>query len=556
MDEPNPGICASLPGASGDGHRVHMINTSLACRGIAVASHSLAAQSALGVLREGGNAIEAMVCAAATIAVVYPHMTGIGGDAFWLVAAPGAAPLGIDASGPAAALASIDFYRAQGLQSIPQRGALAANTVAGTISGWECALAISRTRWGGRLPLPRLLADAICYAESGVPVTLSQELNTRGKRAELEAVPGFAGRFMPGGKVPLRGSMFAQKTLATTLRRLADAGLADFYRGDLARVIAQDLAALGSPLTLADLEAYAACEVVPLELAHSTGKIYNMTPPTQGVISLAILGILDRLGLSKLQADSADHVHAVVEATKQAFLQIRDRHVTDPAHMRVCAQSLLADEQLAGLAANIDIRQARPWGGKSAPGGTVWMGVIDAEGRAVSFIQSIYHEFGSGLVLPGTQINWQNRGCSFSLADNAVNCLQPGKKPFHTLNPALARLLDGRTMVYGTMGGDGQPQTQAAVFTRYAVFNQPLQRAISAPRWLLGRTWGSVSETLKLEARFGTVLIQDLQARGHDVEVLGDFEETMGHAGALVRHPSGALEGGFDPRGDGSVAGF
>ena len=533
-----------------------MINTSFARRGIAVASHSLAAQSACAVLREGGNAIEAMVSAAATIAVVYPHMTGIGGDAFWLIAAPGEEPVAIDACGPAAASASIDYYAAQGLNAIPPRGALAANTVAGTVAGWECALEISKSRWGGRLPLSRLLADSICYADRGVPVTLSQERNTHGKRAELERITGFSERFLPGGDVPLHGALFAQKTMAATLQRLADAGLKDFYRGDLARQIAKDLAAAGSPLSLADLESYSAREVVPLRLAHSTGMLYNMAPPTQGVISLAILGILDRLGLAKLEADSADHVHAIVEATKQAFLEIRDRHITDPAYMQVDPQSLLEDTQLAGLAAKIDMRKARPWGGKSKPGGTVWMGVIDGDGRAVSFIQSIYHEFGSGLVLPGTQINWQNRGCSFSLDAAAVNSLAPGKKPFHTLNPALARLRDGRCMVYGTMGGDGQPQTQAAVFTRYAAFNQSLQGSISSPRWLLGRTWGSATETLKLERRIGSALVEELIARGHAVEVLGDFEETMGHAGALVRHPNGALEGGYDPRGDGSVAGF
>jgi len=533
-----------------------MINTGYARRGIAVASHSLAAQSALAVLREGGNAIEAMVAAAATISVVYPHMNGIGGDSFWLIAAPGEEPAAIDACGPAAAAATVDFYRERGMQAIPQRGATAANTVAGTVAGWDLALTVSRERWSGRLPLGRLLADAIYYAESGVPATASQELNTAGKRAELESVPGFAARFMPGGDVPLRGSLFAQKTLGATMKRLAEAGLGDFYRGDLARSIAKDLGAVGSPVSLADFESYSATEVTPLRLSHSSGTLYNMTPPTQGVVSLAILGILERLGLAKFEADSADHVHAVVEATKQAFLGIRDKYVTDPARMTLAPQSLLDAARLQALAANIDMKKARPWGGKSLPGGTIWMGVIDGAGRAASFIQSIYHEFGSGLVLPATHINWQNRGCSFSLAPAALNALGPGRKPFHTLNPALARLRDGRTMVYGTMGGDGQPQTQAAVFTRYAVFNQPVQRAISAPRWLLGRTWGSVSETLKLESRLGRGLIEELRSRGHDVEVLGDFEETMGHAGALIRHPNGALEGGFDPRGDGSVAGF
>jgi gamma-glutamyltranspeptidase/glutathione hydrolase len=533
-----------------------MINTSYARRGIAVASHSLAAQSALAVLREGGNAIEAMVAAAATIAVVYPHMNGIGGDAFWLLAAPGAEPFAIDACGAAARTASIEFYRDRKLDRIPARGPLAANTVAGTVGGWELALALSRARWGGKLPIARLLEDALAYAEQGVPVTASQEANTRAKRAELAGVAGFAGRFLPAGEVPACGALFVQQALAATLRRLAQAGLADFYRGELARSMARDLAALGSPLALADLEAYSAREVRPLELAHSLGRLYNMTAPTQGAVSLAILGILDRLGAARLEPDGADHVHAVVEATKAAFLGIRDPYLTDPAHMTLEPQALLAGARLDALAAEINMRRARPWGGTSRPGGTIWMGVIDGAGRAASFIQSIYHEFGSGVVLPGTHVNWQNRGCSFSLQATSVNRLAPGKKPFHTLNPALARFSDGRCMVYGTMGGDGQPQTQAALFTRYAVYGQSLAGAVSAPRWLLGRTWGSMSETLKLEARFPAAVLEELRRRGHEVEVVGEFDETMGHAGALVRHGGGALEGAADPRGDGCVAGY
>jgi gamma-glutamyltranspeptidase/glutathione hydrolase len=544
-------VAAALNGASAG-----MQNTSLARRGIAVAPHSLAAQSALAVLREDGNAIEATVAAAAAIAVVYPHMTGIGGDAFWLVAAPEAEPFAIDACGPAARAASPEFYRAQGVDAIPARGALAANTVAGTIGGWELALETSRAMWGGRMPLERLLEDAIYYAEAGIPATSSQEANTRTKLSELEPIPGFAERFLVEGAAPKPGRLFAQPKLADTLKRLARAGLGDFYRGELARSMASDLARLGSPLALGDLESYVARRVKPLALEHSQGRLYNMTPPTQGVVSLAILGILDRLELGRVRPEGADYVHAVVEATKQAFLHVRDPYVTDPAHMKVDAQSLLRAQRLDGLAAAIDMRRAKPWGGASQPGGTIWMGVIDGAGRAVSFIQSIYHEFGSGVVLPDSHVNWQNRGCSFSLDASRVNVLAPGKKPFHTLNPALARLGDGRTMVYGTMGGDGQPQTQAAVFTRYAVFGEPLQRAIGAPRWLLGRTWGSMSETLKLESRFGAEVIEDLRRRGHEVELLGAFDESMGHAGALVRHPGGGLEGGYDPRSDGAVAGY
>jgi gamma-glutamyltranspeptidase/glutathione hydrolase len=184
------------------------------------------------------------------------------------------------------------------------------------------------------------------------------------------------------------------------------------------------------------------------------------------------------------------------------------------------------------------------------------MGVIDADGRAVSFIQSLYHEFGSGVVLKETGINWQNRGCCFSLDPSALNALEPGRKPFHTLNPALAVLGDGRVMVYGNMGGDGQPQTQSAVFTRSVVYGWGPQAAISAPRWLLGRTWGQTTETLKLESRFPSAVVEELKSRGHDVEVIGAFDETVGHAGAILRHSNGVLEGGADPRSDGSVAGF
>jgi gamma-glutamyltranspeptidase/glutathione hydrolase len=186
----------------------------------------------------------------------------------------------------------------------------------------------------------------------------------------------------------------------------------------------------------------------------------------------------------------------------------------------------------------------------------VWLGVIDAEGVAVSFIQSIYHEFGSGLVLPESGINWQNRGCSFSLDPYARNPLTPGRRPFHTLNPALARFADGRTMVYGNMGGDGQPQSQSAVFSRIAHFGWNPQAAIDAPRWLLGRTWGQTNETLKLEARFPAETFDALRRLGHDVEQMQPYDEAMGHAGAIVRHDNGCLEAGYDPRSDGAAAGW
>jgi len=533
-----------------------MFNSIRSTRGMAVAPHALAAQASLAVLREGGNAVEAMLAAAAAIAVVYPHMNSIGGDAFWLIHVPGQAPRAIDACGAAAAAASIDWYAARGISgAIPFRGGVAANTVAGTVSGWQAAYEFSRTALGGRLPLARLLADAIHYAEQGIAVTRSQHAITRSKLDGLKGQAGFDATYLVDGAAPAVGSVFLQPRLAATLKQLAHAGLQDFYRGELAASLAHDLAAAGSPLTRADLQRHSAEWRKPLALKHSLGTLYNMTPPTQGLVSLLILGILDALGLGKLDPAGADYVHLCVEATKQAFA-VRDRYITDPTHMQVDAQSLLAPEQVRALAAKIDRKCASPWGRGKGPADTVWMGVIDGEGRAVTFIQSTYHEYGSGVVLKDSGIVWQNRGCSFSLDPKALNALQPLRKPFHTLNPALALFDDGRNMVYGNMGGDGQPQSQSAVFTRYALFGMNPQEAVSAPRWLLGRTWGQTSDTLKLEARFPAEVVRQLEAYGHEVEVLQAWDETMGHAGAIVRHTNGVLEGGADPRSDGAVAAF
>ncbi|HGU5372802.1 TPA: gamma-glutamyltransferase family protein [Klebsiella pneumoniae] len=388
-----------------------MHSSNVSTHGMAVAPHHLASQSALAILREGGSAIEAMVAAAAAIAVVYPHMNGLGGDGFWLIVPPEGDPIAIDASGAAGSLATLEAYAGQ--RHIPHRGPQAALTVAGTVSGWDEALRISRDLTGRALPVARLLADA----------------------------------------------------------------------------------------------------------------------------------------------DDAQTVHRIVEATKRAFA-LRDAHITDPRHLDVDVQQLLTPEALQPLADSIDDASASPWGGGKGPGDTVWMGVVDNSGLAVSFIQSIYHEFGSGVVLPDTGIVWQNRGAAFSLDPQHLLALAPGKQPFHTLNPAAARLNDGRVMVYGSMGGDGQPQTQAALFTRYILQGVPLQESISRPRWLLGRTWGQSSDSLKLEGRFAPACIARLRELGHDVEVLADFSEAMGHAGAIVRHPNGLLEGATDPRSNGAAAGY
>ena len=223
--------------------------------------------------------------------------------------------------------------------------------------------------------------------------------------------------------------------------------------------------------------------------------------------------------------------------------------------MSIDPTSFLKSDVLDEIAGRIDMRRALPWPHLGQPGDTVWLGVIDGKGRAVSFIQSVYYEFGSGVVLPQTGICWQNRGSSFRL-EGEWNVLRTGRKPFHTLNPAMATLDDGRHMVYGTMGGEGQPQTQAAVFSRYAMLGMPLQAAVTAPRWLLGKTWGEDSVTLKLEDRTDREIVNRLRNVGHDIDLIESFSSTVGHAGAVVRHASGLLEGASDPRSDGAVAAY
>jgi gamma-glutamyltranspeptidase/glutathione hydrolase len=527
-----------------------MLNTPTALGGMVVAPHHLAAQAGRDVLRDGGNAVEAMVAAAAAIAVVYPHMNAIGGDGFWLIHEPGRAPVAIDACGPAAARADRASYA--GLDAIPSRGPRAALTVAGTISGWAVALEAA-AGWGRALPLSRLLADAIRHAEQGVAVSVSQSALTRDKLPGLRDAPGFADTFLVDGAPPAVGHLMRQPALARTLGTLAERGLDDFYRGEVAARLAAGLERIGSPVRADDLARYRAARVEPLRVRLADASVHNLPPPTQGLSTLMILGLFERLGVR--EGEGFAYVHGLVEATKRAF-RVRDRVVTDPGRLPASPASFLEPAALDALAAEIDPSRALPWPEPSRPGDTIWMGAIDREGRAVSFIQSVYWEFGSGCVVPDTGVTWQNRGTSFSLDPRALNALEPGRKPFHTLNPSLAVFDDGRTMPFGTMGGEGQPQTQAAVFTRHARFGMPLAQAVAAPRWLLGRTWGDTTTTLKLESRFDPALVAALRAAGHDVELLpAAFSDTMGHAGALVRHPDGRIEGASDPRSDGAACG-
>jgi len=519
-------------------------------RGVVCAPHFAAVEAGRSILAEGGNAVEAMLAMAASIAAVYPHMNHLGGDGFWIIREPSGRVRAIMAAGPAALAAKPELYR--DYEVMPTRGPLAALTVPAAVGGWILAHEAARAH-GGKLPLKILLMPAITQARSGYAVTRSQRRLTQEQFAGLKDAPGFAGQFLVDGKVPDVGAVLKQEALAATLEHLTYAGLEDFYRGDVGRESAADLQRIGSPLSRTDLERYQASLAEPLRASVPSGTLYNTDAPTQGAVSLMILALFARLGVT--EAEGFDHVHGLVEATKRA-LRMRDRLITDPNYLSHSLQRVLDERTLDDEAAQIDRRKAAPWLLSPDAGDTVWMGAADTSGLVVSYIQSIYWEFGSGCVLPHTGLLMQNRGSSFSLQPGALNLLGPGRLPFHTLNPALAALADGRVIAYGCMGGDGQPQTQSAVFTRYVDFGEPLLEALDRPRWVLGRTWGAARTSLRLEPRFDENVVAALSDAGQDIDLLADpYSDVMGHAGAVVLHADGSCEGAHDPRADGGAAG-
>jgi oxamate amidohydrolase len=520
-------------------------------RGIVCAPHAGAVEAGRVILGDGGNALEAMVAMAAVIAAVYPHMNHLGGDGFWLIREPSGRLRAIMAAGPTGTLAVPEYYGEH--ETVPERGPLAALTVPGAVGGWMLALEAAKAN-GGRFPLYAMLAPATAYCRNGYQVSRSQAQLTAAHLAELKPVPGFAETFLVDGKPPEIGAMLKQEALAETLVQLAHVGLDDFYRGDVGREITADLERIGSPLTREDMTNYVARVAEPLHVELPTGSVYNTDAPTQGVVSLMILALFARFGVTL--PEGFDHIHVLVEATKRA-LRVRDRVITDPRRLAHPLERCLEERFISGEAMKIDRRKASPWPLSRGDGDTIWMGTADASGLVVSYIQSLYWEFGSGCVLPRTGVLMQNRGASFSLEAGALNKLEPGRLPFQTLNPALAVLKDGRIMAYGCMGGDGQPQTQSAVYTRYVDFRDHLADAIDRPRWLLGRTWGAPKTALRVESRFDGDLIDALAKAGHDVEVLDEaYSDIMGHAGAVVLHPNGILEGAHDPRADGGAAGL
>lgn len=556
--EKSPGKYCDTPS-----HCIDPINKN----GMVTSPNYMASVAGLEVLQKGGNAVDAAIATAATMTVVYPQMTTLGGDNFWLIYnAKTKEVKALNASGRAGEKATIDFYKKKGFDKIPSRGYLAANTVPGTVSGWDAAYKYARANMSNPgLPWKDLFSSAIMYAQDGFPVTPSlarwEEINTDPKDQEfrnLQRFEGFKKTYLkPDGSPYKVGEIMKLPELAQTFKLIADKGANEFYRGSIAKKIVADIEKNGGTLTMNDFEKHTADWVTPLTVDYRGYKAYNLPPNTQGMASLGILNVLNNIDVKSLGEGTADYYHVMVEATKQAFAD-RDKYLTDPKFAKIPTDFILSKQHGKDQAARINMKTAAATVQPMDPkGDTVWIGVVDKDGNAVSLIQSIYHDFGSGIVPEGTGVLMQNRGSFFSLDPKHINHIVPGKRTFHTLNAAMLLKDNKPFLVYGTMGGEGQPQTQAAIATRVVDFGMYPQDAITAPRWLHGRTWGAASNDLKLEGRIDQATLDELKKRGHPVAKVDDFTDTMGHAGAIMIDPkTNARYGATDPRGDGLAVGY
>ena len=533
-------------------------------RGLITSPHYLASSTGIDVLRDGGSAVDAAIAANATLCVVYPHMAGLGGDGFWLIAGDDAADVeAINASGPAGDAATRDYYAELGYEEIPERGSASALTVPGAVDGWRLA-----HENHGTLPWERLFEDAITHARDGFAMTDDFTRWVALDADVLSEQSTAAETFLSDGTPPRSGTLLRQPDLADSLETIATDGPREgFYEGSVAEAFCEGLGE-ESPLSTADFDAYAAEWVEPLRVDYRSYTAYSFPPNTQGIAALQLLGLLDGFDVDSWGDGTADYYHHMAEAVKVAFAD-RDAWVTDPEAVDIPADRLLSASYLDDRRSLIESGSSLPAAVEPGmtpdgvtpqpqePGGdTCYLSVVDDDGLAVSMIQSIYFDFGSGIVAGDTGIIPQNRGSFFSLDASHVNCLEPGKRTFHTLIPSML-LRDGEPwLVYGTMGGEGQPQTQAALVSRIVDFGYDVQQAIEAPRWLFGRTWGDESKSLSLEGRIPDGVVTELQRRGQPVAMARDVDDTMGHAAAIRINEDGTLEGGADPRGDGAAIGY
>jgi gamma-glutamyltranspeptidase/glutathione hydrolase len=539
------GLCASPSAKETD--RPQLLARS--ARGIVTSPHELATQAGLKVLQSGGNAIEAAIAIGAALNVTYPHFCGFGGDGFMILSDSRGNVKTI--SGIGQAPEKLPAYTG----SIPVRGPQSMLTTAANVDTLGKAHELSKAEFGGKKSWAELLGPAVRLARDGFPVTSSERFWLDFRQKEMDTLPGVLHGFTREGKAPEIGEVFKQPLLAATMETLAARGHRDFYEGQLAERIARGLKEAGSPLTAADLARTQARIEKPLRVAYRDGELIAHQPPTQGITTLEIMGILDRFDLQRIPEGSADYYHLVVEAVKRAFID-RNQYVADPDFFKVPVNLLLSKMHLDKQAAKIDLGKALAWPHMFKTGDTVYIGAADAYGNSVSMLQTIYFDWGSGMSVGDTGMLWHNRGASFSLAPSHPNVLQPGKRPFHTLNPGMF-VQNGRpTILYGTQGADGQPQTLAAVLTRIIDYGMDPLTALSRPRFLLGKTFSDARDTLKLEKDAGEQVFEALSRRGHELSILPAQSPLAGHPGAIVIDPrTGWMTGAHDPRSDGKALG-
>jgi gamma-glutamyltranspeptidase len=523
----------------------------LAPHGMVTSPHVLASRAGADLLREGGSAIDAAIAASAVLSVVYPHMTGIGGDAFWLINdSKMRAVRYIDGGGRATSRGSVEAFAKLGLDEVPYKGVLPGTlTVPGAVASWGMAHAAY-----GRLTLKRCLESAIGHARDGFPVTARLAHWRDQARPELAKSPEAAAIFLKDG------DRIANPDLARTLEAIASDGWYGFYDGEVARDLVRYSDANGGFFTAGDLKAQQARWGEPIKGRYRDVTIYETPAPTQGFAVLEMLNLLEPFELHRKPFLGPDSVHLMVQA-KQLAYHDRDRHLADPRFADVPMERLISKKYADERRALMDPNRALPWDRipsyGSLAGDTVYIAAVDRDGNAASLIHSLYGSFGAAVVAGRTGVVLQNRAAYFSLDPKSPNKVEPGKTPLHTLIASLA-FRDGKLWsVLGCMGADGQPQIHLQAYSAMIDHGRDIQQALETPRFLSGRfAIGEARDTLHIEARFPSETIAELERRGHQVNRWGDWNESAGHAHGITIDPeSGLRAGGADPRSDGEAVG-
>ncbi|KAA1172864.1 gamma-glutamyltransferase [Marinobacter salinexigens] len=514
-------------------------------KGIVCTPDSRATEAGQAVLRAGGTAIDAMLAAGAVLSVVCPHMCGIGGDSLWLVSDGNKVDtlMGLGQAG----------QRLPEGGRIAERGPASAATTAGALRGWSLAQDWSRQRWGSTMTLPDLLETAIALARDGYDVSDNLAFWTEQRKGLIRDLPGLQTLCQDNqGQWLTKGARTRQPQLAATLSHIARNGVDDFYDGELATALAEGFRKFGNGLTREDLVRTQAWHSKPISVRYRSGTLYNFPPPSQGLYTLSALNALNHVDLRAFQNHGSDYFHYLIEAIKAQLVQ-RNHQLCDPAKGTLDVPRLLGHGRSAIDFASIDPDIAVPWTEAGQPADTVWLAATDGEGRTACLMQSLFHDFGSGCMIGDTGVLWLNRAGGFNPDPTHPNAWAPGKRPAFTLNPSAYLADDGRQFYFGTQGGDGQPQTQMVLATQLIDFHQSVQQAVTAPRFLQGRSFFGSSEALKLERNIAPAVADELVRRGHDIEWIPELSPFCGLAGAISVDSSGNLEAMHDPRGDGTA---